>query len=114
MYEVSEGWNNFNSIKDWWHSVINVNDEVCKELASFSCLHRGRFGVRNARVFRNYSSAPDTMFGKIKREALFLRVKREALLWEKAGAKRLGSLMPLEQFIVAPALWSSIICKNSS
>ena len=38
MYEVSEGWNNFNAVKNWWHSVKNVNDDVCKELTSFFML----------------------------------------------------------------------------
>ena len=54
MYEVSEGWNNFNAVKNWWHSVINVNDDVCKELTSFFMLTSWEIWCeRNAQIFRN-------------------------------------------------------------
>jgi hypothetical protein len=81
FYVDTARWVNYDSVKEWWESVIYTNGTRRKSLAppimftSWEILNK-----RNARVFCNISTMPTVVMEKIKVEASF---------WSVAGSKAL-------------------------
>ena len=63
-------WHTFDSMHDWWESVIYTNGTRRKSLASLIMLVSWEvWNERNARVFRHISTMPTVIFERIKTEA---------------------------------------------
>ncbi|PNT69050.1 hypothetical protein BRADI_3g48564v3 [Brachypodium distachyon] len=63
-------WSSFNSVEDWWCSVINIQGNRRKGMATLVMLVSWEiWNERNARVFRKIFSMPTVVTSKIKREA---------------------------------------------
>ncbi|PNT68822.1 hypothetical protein BRADI_3g45663v3, partial [Brachypodium distachyon] len=81
-------WSSFNSIKDWWCSVINIQGNRREGMATLVMLVSWEiWNERNARVFWKIFSMPMVVASKIK---------REASTWGVAGAIDLRSFLPRE------------------
>ena len=83
-----EDWHQFNTVKEWWTAVGNIQATSRKAILSLPMLVLWEiWQERNARVFRHSFSMPSVVFCK---------VKLAASLWGFAGAKALSSIMPRE------------------
>ena len=81
-------WLGIPTVKDWWTDVIHKRGASRKVMASLAMLVSWEIWLeRNARVFRNNSSTATRLIDKIK---------EEAAMWGRAGAKAMCNFIPQE------------------
>jgi hypothetical protein len=83
----SKQWANLDLLA-WWNMMANGRMPNRKAMASITLLVSWEvWSERNARVFPTKYAPANVVFGKIR---------KEARMWELAGARRLGDLMTRE------------------
>jgi hypothetical protein len=76
------------SIDSWWNMMAGGTTPSRKAISSLTLLVTWKiWNERNARIFRN-KQAPS--------QVTIERIKIDARLWVRAGAKHLGNIMPKE------------------
>ena len=84
----TSSWHLLDNIEEWWVGLSDTSTPNRKAMASLTMLVAWTiWNERNARVFR-HKSAPPTV--------LLANIKKEAMLWVTAGARKLGYLMTRE------------------
>ena len=89
LYDLDiDAWDGFSTLEEWWTEVVHKKGDARKGLASLAMLVDWEIWLeRNTRVFQNKSMTTTMLINKIK---------EEAEVWGRAGAKALCNFVPRE------------------